>query len=77
MHIGIDLDPSLVEISKTKNKFYIVTYNSGDSQYNVIEMFRVQGKKLLYACEQSFTKLISLLEYRYGKLFIKDMDTMI
>ncbi len=31
--IGDDSDESLVEISKTKNKFYIIAYNSGTMMY--------------------------------------------
>ncbi|TNV85814.1 hypothetical protein FGO68_gene11385 [Halteria grandinella] len=64
--IGDDLDESLVEISKNKHRMFIISYHSISMRFQVIEMFRQQGKKLLQACEESFTKLIELLEYRYG-----------
>ena len=72
-----DIDESLVEISKSKNRFYIVCYNSGNLTYQVIDMFRMQGRKLMFACDQLFTKLISLLEYKFGKLVIRDYETLI
>ena len=38
--IGDDLDESLVEISKTKHKMFIVSYNSGSLRFQIIEMYR-------------------------------------
>ena len=72
-----DLDDSLVEISKSKNRFYVVAYNSGSLKYQVIDMFRMIGRKLMFACDQLFTKLISLLEYKFGKLVIRDFETLL
>ena len=72
-----DLDDSLVEISKSKHRFYVVTYNSGTLKYQVIDMFRMVGRKLMFACDQLFTKLISLLDYKFGKLIIRDFETLI
>ena len=40
-------------------------------------MFRAQGRKLLASCEESFTKLMTLLEYKFGKLLIKDQASLI
>jgi hypothetical protein len=37
----------------------------------------MQGRKLMFACDQLFTKLISLLEYKFGKLVIRDYETLI
>jgi hypothetical protein len=51
-------EDSLIEISKYKNRFYITQYLHNYNRYNVIEMFKVQGKKLLAACDYSFQKLI-------------------
>jgi hypothetical protein len=31
----------------------------------------------MYACEERFTKLITLLEYRFGKLVVRDADYLI
>jgi len=31
----------------------------------------------MFGCDQLFTKLISLLEYKFGKLVIKDYETLI
>jgi hypothetical protein len=72
-----DIDESIIEISKTKNKFIIVAYNQGTLRYQVIDMFRAQGRKLLASCEESFTKLMTLLEYKFGKLLIKDQASLI
>ncbi len=40
-------------------------------------MFRMQGRKLMFACDQLFTKLISMLEYKFGKLVIRDYENLI
>jgi hypothetical protein len=37
----------------------------------------MQGRKLMFACDQLFTKLISMLEYKFGKLMIRDYETLI
>jgi hypothetical protein len=31
----------------------------------------------MFACDQLFTKLISMLEYKFGKLMIRDYETLI
>lgn len=56
--IGDDIDESTIEISKTKNKFYIISYHLMSMRFQVIEMFKAQGRKLMCACDESFTKLI-------------------
>ncbi len=40
-------------------------------------MFRMQGRKLMFSCDQLFTKLISMLEYKFGKLVIRDYENLI
>lgn len=74
--LGDDFDESLIEISKTKNRLYIIQYHSTAMRFQIIEMFRQQGRKLMASCEESFTKLISMLDYKFGKLIIKDYETI-
>ncbi|CDW78144.1 UNKNOWN [Stylonychia lemnae] len=70
--IADDEFESTIEISKAKNKFYVVQFIPEFNKYNVIEMFKIQGKKLMNACQNSYEKLMDLLQYKYDKLVISD-----
>ena len=50
-YIGMDNDQSIVEVSKTKNKLYIVAFNTGTKKYSVIELFRFVARKLMFSLD--------------------------
>ena len=73
-YFGSDPDTKfLIEISKNKHKFFIVAMNMINNAYHKLQLYRVQAKKLMRAFDQSFQKLISQLDFKFGKLLITDM----
>ena len=75
--IGEEQRECLVEMSRTKLKFYIVALDLETRKFHVIEMWKTQAKNILNACENSMEKLMTFLEFRYGKLQIKDHDLLL
>ena len=75
--LGIEKRECIVEMSRTKTKFFIVALNLEFCKYHVIELFRPQANKILKACENSLSKLMRFLEFRFGTLCIKDMELLI
>ena len=66
----------IVEMSRTKTKFYIVAIDLEYFKYHVVELFRPQANKLLKACNNSMHRLMTFLEFKFGTLCIKDMDIL-
>ena len=62
----------IIEMSRTKTKFFIIAIDLQIFKYSVIEMFRPQANKMLKACENSLQKLMTFLEFRFGTLCVKD-----
>lgn len=82
--IGDDSRECIVEMSYTKTKFYIVALDLETNRYNVIELFRPQANKIIKACTSlngakanDFQHLMTYLQFKYGKLCIKDMDLLL
>jgi hypothetical protein len=70
--LGIEKRECIVEMSRTKTKFFVIALDLEIFKYHVIEMFRPQANKILKACENSLSKLMTFLEFRFGTLCIKD-----
>jgi hypothetical protein len=75
--IGEDLRECLIEMSVLKLKFYIVALDLDSGKYHVIEMWKAQAGKILEACNKSMEKLMEQLEFKYGKLMIKDQNVLL
>ena len=45
--LGNDFHESVVEISKTKHKFFVISFNQATKRFQVIEMYRIQGRKIM------------------------------
>jgi hypothetical protein len=43
----------------------------------VIELWTSQANNVLKACDNSLEKLMGFLEFKYGKLQIKDLDVLV
>ena len=66
--IGDDTRECIVEMSRTKLKFYIVVLDLEFSKFHVIELWRLQANKLLKACGDSIEHLMTFLEFKFGVL---------
>lgn len=69
---NIETRECIIEISRTKVKFYIVAVDLLTFKYHVVEMFRHQANKMIKAVDNNLQTLVSFLEFRYGTLCIKD-----
>ena len=58
----------IIEMSRTKVKFYIIALDLQIFKYHVIELFRAQANKILKACDNNIIKLMSSLHFKYGVL---------
>ena len=61
----------VVEMSMIKSKFYIVALDLYANRYHVIELWMQQAQKLVKACDQDLEKLMKMLDFKLGKLYIK------
>jgi hypothetical protein len=75
--LGDECRECIVEMSRTKLKFYIVALDLESGKFHVIELWRVQATKLIKACGESIEHLMTFLEFRFGVMKIKDYDLLI
>ena len=75
--IGETARECLVEMSRTKTKFYIVAIDLKTEKFHHIEMWRAQAKNVTKACGNDLSKLMMFLEFRFNKLQIKDFDLLL
>ena len=67
----------IIEMSRSKTKFWIVAVDLETGKYSVVEMFRVQAEKILRAVDNSLSTLMRYLEFRFGTLCIKDQELLL
>jgi hypothetical protein len=67
----------IVEMSRTKVKFYIVAVDLLTFKYHVVELFRQQANKMIKAVDNNLQSLMSFLEFRYGSLCITDQELLL
>lgn len=67
----------LVEMSRSKCKFHILAIDLETDKHHYIEMWRAQAKNVIKACDDNLSKLMTFLEFRYGKLLIKDYELLL
>jgi len=58
----------IIEMSRTKIKFYIVAVDLQIFKYHVIELYRAQANKIILACNNNLVKLMSGLQFKFGVL---------
>jgi hypothetical protein len=63
-------------MSKYKHKFYILALDIFANKFHVIELFFHQASKLIRACDGALEKLMKLLDFQMGKMYIKHYDIM-
>lgn len=67
----------IVEFSMTKTKFFILTIDLYSGKYHTIELFNQQAQKLLKACDKDLEKLMKMLDFKMGKLYIKHQEMLL
>eukprot|EP00347_Sterkiella_histriomuscorum_P005996 403354473 len=65
-----DQAKSLIEVSVTKNKFYILAQNMETNKQFVTQLFKVQGEKLIDSYKGQIDLLIQDLRFKHGRLVI-------
>lgn len=66
----------VVEFSMTKTKFYIVALDLYSGQYHVLDLWNQQAQKLIKACDSDLEKVMKMLDFKLGKLYIKHIDML-
>jgi hypothetical protein len=74
--IGPQYIECIVEFSKHRSKFYILAFDLFANKYHIIELFSHQARKLIRACDGSLEKIMKLLDFNAGKLYIKHYDIL-
>jgi hypothetical protein len=72
--IGQEFIECLVEMSQTKTKFFIVVFDLLKEKFFYVQLFTAQAKKILRACDNSFEKVMKLLDFKINRLILKHMD---
>jgi len=67
----------ILEMSRTKTKFYIVAVDLETFKYHVIELFRFQANKIIKAVDNNLIRLMEFLEFKFGTLCIKDQELLL
>ena len=75
--IGAQYIECVVEMSKYKSKFFILAYDMFAEKFHVIELFYHQASKLIRACDGALEKIMKLLDFKRGKLYMKHYDILI
>lgn len=66
----------IIEVSKTKKKFYFISLRMSNEKYEKIEVFYKQGRKMIQYCG-GIPQLAQCIEFKYGKMVIRDMQHML
>ena len=66
--IGDASKECLVEMSRTKTKFWIVALDLEKDKYHHICMWRAQAKNVLKACGNKMSVLMTFLDFKFGVL---------
>ena len=67
----------VIEMSMLRSKFYIVALDLFASRFHVVELWLQQAQKLVRACDQDLEKVMKMLDFKLGKLYIKHQDILI
>jgi len=64
-------------MSSTKTKFYIAALDLFSNKYHTVDFFQAQAKKLMRACDGDLEKLMKMLDFKLGKMYIKHFDILL
>ena len=62
----------ILEFSRSNHKFYVMVYDLKHNRTHSIEMFRQQANKLLRVCDSDLEKVMRLLDFQNGQMYIKN-----
>ena len=75
--IGQEQRECFIEMSQAKLKFYIIAVDMKTGKYHVIELWLSQAKNVVRACNGDLHTLMTYLEFKFGKLQIKDFELLL
>lgn len=75
--IGPDHVECLIEMSRTKNTFYIVAFEILMNKFHVVQMYWAQAKKILKMTNFNMEFVMKLLDFKMGRLFLKHKDVLL
>ena len=61
----------------SKFKFHIFAIDLENGHQHFTEMWRAQTRNVMKACDNNMAKLMTFLEFKYGKLMIKDFELLL
>ena len=67
----------IVEMSMYRSKFFIAALDLYANQYHVVEIWLQQAQKIVKACDNDLEKVMKMLDFKLGKLYIKHQDILI
>jgi hypothetical protein len=66
----------LVEISRNKQKFYIIVVDHNQQKDYVVELTEKLAQKYVLECGNNFERLISRLYFKFGRLQMTDVNRL-
>lgn len=67
----------IVEMSIVKSKFFIVALDLFADKFHVVELWLPQAQKIVKACDDDLEKVMKMLDFKLGKLYLKHQDILI
>ena len=67
----------IVEMSMFRSKFYIVALDLFADRFHVVELWLPQAQKMVKACDNDLEKVMKMLDFKLGKLYVKHQDILI
>ena len=64
-------------MSRHKQKFYVVVYDVFANKWHVIDLWKQQFQKLLKAIDNDLERLMKMLDFKMGRLYIRHLDIML
>jgi len=67
----------IIEMSMHRSKFYIVALDLYADKFHTIELWLPQAQKIVKACDSELEKVMKMLDFKLGKLYMKHQDILI
>lgn len=66
----------IVEFSRDHRRFYIMAWDIYTNRYYTIELYHKQANKLFNSCDNKLEKLMKMLDFKHGKMYIRHQDVL-
>lgn len=67
----------IVEMSLLKQRFYIVALDLFAQRYHVVDLWLQQAQKIVRACDNDLEKLMKMIDFKCGKMYLKHKEILI